>query len=195
MVHITGTSILNSSFPHLTNFSRATTASTYKSEMVQLRSNNPVIKRSYLLAEPAEYSFFFSLLHWLNLFLLLFVLRSLCFVSWCLAELLWHHDSLEHDFVVADMLLLSDLTWGFGTMWGVFFMEVIQWNVCHQISKICAVWCVMLIKRKIQEDILQILQLVYKGNRHIISTLLPELERRNTNGFSVRCCLVPATWA
>lgn len=35
----------------------------------------------------------------------------------------------------------------------------------------------MLIKRKIQEDILQILQLVYKGNRHIISTLLPELER------------------
>jgi len=49
----------------------------------------------------------------------------------------------------------------------------------------------MLIKRRSEEGI-QIYQLFCKSNRHIISALLPELERRNTksNGFSVRCCVV-----
>lgn len=194
MVHITGTSVLNSGFPHLTNFWRATTTSTYKSEMVQLRSNNPVKECSYLLAEPAKYSFFLLTLHWLNLFLLLFALRSLCVVSLCLAELLGRDDSLERDFAVADMLLFSDPTLGFRTTW-----MFSSWKWCNEIRviKSHAVWCVMLIKRRSEEDILQIYQLVYKGNRYIISALLPELERRNikSNGFSVRCCVVPATWA
>lgn len=52
----------------LRSFWRATTIRTYRSETVQVRSDNPLTQRSYLLVEPATYwGFFLLILRWFSL--------------------------------------------------------------------------------------------------------------------------------
>lgn len=161
--------------------------------MVRLRSNSPLVERSYLLAELVNYSFLLLILYRLSIILLPFIFNSLWLFSLYLTELLWHHDFLQHDLVFADMLLLSDLTIQFRTMC-FYFSSWKQYSVkcdmCHQISKICAAWCVMLLERSWYH--LFNYATLHVRVTGISNALLPELGRENIklNGFAVHCVVL-----
>lgn len=122
-----------------------------------------------------------------------FILKSLWLFSLYLTELLWHHDLLQHNLVFADLLLLSDLTVHFRTTC-FYFSSRKQYNVmcnmCHQISEICAVCCVMLLERRWYHLFNYTSWFVRVTS--IVSALLPELGRENIklNGFSVQCVVL-----